>query len=263
MTQSNQEKIKYQVENSIATLTINRPEVMNAIDLETHKLLQSLLKRADYDEAVKVIVLTGSGKSFCAGGDIKGMKGQVSFGDAKRVYSVGRHLIELLMSIEKPLIARVNGTAVGLGATVALFCDVVCMTNDARIGDRHVNVGLVAGDGGAAIWPLLIGPARAKEMLMTGKLISGTEAERIGLVAHAVEADKLDETVLEVAQTLIDLPPYAVRATRAAVNKILQQTVSSVLDPSLAYEHLSMKTNDHQEAVTAFIEKRQGTYTGN
>lgn len=140
--------VLYSVVDGVATITFNRPESMNAIDADTHVLFQETLRRADCDPEVRVIVLSGAGRAFCAGGDIKGMKGKQAFGDATRVLSVGRDLIDLLIRLEKPLIAKVNGSAVGLGATIALYCDVVCMKEDAKIGDRHVNVGLVAGDGG-------------------------------------------------------------------------------------------------------------------
>lgn len=255
--------VRYSVTDGVGTVTLNRPDSMNAIDADTHVALQEVLRQADYDPDARVIVLTGEGRAFCAGGDIKGMKGKTSFGDPSRVLSVGRDLIDLLVRIETPLIAKVNGSAVGLGATIALYCDVVCMDEEARIGDRHVNVGLVAGDGGAAIWPMLVGPAKAKEMLMTGRLISGKEAEAIGLVAYALPRDELAGKVQEIANELKALPPYAVKATRASVNKLIQESTSSVLDLSLAYEHLSMKTNDHQEAVAAFMQKRQGVFHGN
>lgn len=261
MNESNK-KIIYDVSEGVATITFNRPELMNAVDVETHLALQEALKSADFDDDVAVIVLTGAGKAFCAGGDISGMKGESSFGDGSRVHSVGRHLIELLVQIEKPLIAKVNGAAVGLGATIALYCDIVYMSSTARIGDRHVNVGLVAGDGGAAIWPLLIGPAKAKELLMTGRLLSGSEAARIGLVSDCVEPDELDERVEELASHLASLPPYAVRATKLSVNKLVHDSMLKAFDLSLAYEHLSMKSDDHQEAVSAFLEKRRGVYTG-
>ncbi|PMB98092.1 enoyl-CoA hydratase/isomerase family protein [Brevibacterium luteolum] len=254
--------VSYRVSDGVGTITLNRPDVMNAIDADTHLALQHALKRADHDPEARVIVLTGEGRAFCAGGDIKGMQGKTAFGDPSRVLSVGRDLIDLLVRTETPLIAKVNGSAIGLGATIALYCDVVCMDEEARIGDRHVNVGLVAGDGGAAIWPLLVGPAKAKEMLMTGRLISGKEAETMGLIAYALPGKELDSKVQEIADELKALPPYAVKATRASVNKLIQEATSSVLDLSLAYEHLSMKTNDHQEAVSAFIEKRPGNYHG-
>jgi len=246
----------------VSVVTLNRPERLNAINPDTHRRLRSVLQEADLDPETRVIVLTGAGKAFCAGGDVKEMIGKDNFGGDARVLSVGRDLIDAMVRIEKPLVAMVNGAAVGLGATIALMCDITYLSDQARIGDRHVNVGLVAGDGGAAIWPLLVGPSRAKEYLLTGRLLSAQEAVDMGLVSRAVPADQLETVVMELAEEIASLPPYAVRATKASINKMIQSNVAQILDLSLAYEHLSMKSADHREAVQAFVERRPGTYTG-
>jgi enoyl-CoA hydratase len=136
------------------------------------------------------------------------------------------------------------------------------MAEAATIADRHVNVGIVAGDGGGVVWPLLIGVARAKEYLMTGRVLTGTQAASIGLVSRAVPAEQLEETAFGIAAELAALPPYAVQGTKSAVNRLVQAVSGIVLDTSLAYEHLSMATADHQEAVTAWMEKRPGNYVG-
>ncbi|MBC2932091.1 enoyl-CoA hydratase/isomerase family protein [Nocardioides sp. zg-1228] len=246
----------------VSMITINRPERRNALDPATHLELRRALQEADLDPATRVIVLTGAGQGFCAGGDVKEMAGKDSYGSKDRVLSVGRDLIDILLRLEKPIVAMVNGAAVGLGATIALMCDIVYMADDARIGDRHVNVGLVAGDGGAVVWPLLIGPGRAKEHLLTGRLIDGREAAAMGLVSRAVPAAELRAEVLALAEELAAQPPYALRATKASINKAIQATANQVLDLSLAYEHLSMRTADHQEALSARAEGRPGVYTG-
>jgi len=251
-------------EGRISFITLNRPERLNAINLNTHLLLAQRLREADLDPHTRVIVLTGAGRGFCSGGDVKDMVGSDSFGIAgrKAVLSPGRDLIDTMVRMEKPLIAMVNGAAVGLGATIALLSDVVMMADEASIGDRHVSVGLVAGDGGALIWPLLVGPSRAKEFLMTGRMIKGSEAERMGLISRSVPQTELRGAVLELAEELAALPPYAVQATKASVNRILSAVSGVVLDTSLAYEHLSMKTEDHREAVRARAERRPGEYVG-
>ncbi|GAB3708844.1 enoyl-CoA hydratase/isomerase family protein [Mariniluteicoccus flavus] len=256
------ETVLLEAVGQVARVTINRPDSLNAIDPETNLLLQETLRRADLDTETWAIVLTGAGRAFCAGGDVKGMQGKSVYGRADRVLSIGRDLIDTLMRLEKPIIAAVNGPAVGLGATIALFCDVVYMADTAKIGDRHVNVGLVAGDGGSAIWPLLVGASRAKELLMTGRLLSAADAERWGAVSRAVPAGELEAEVMALADELCALPPYAVRATKTSINKMLQIQAAQIMDLSLAYEHLSMKQEDHQEALRAFAEKRKGTYVG-
>ncbi len=256
--------VRLERDGPVSIITLNRPERRNAIDFDTNLLLAATLQRADEDPDTRVIVLTGEGTGFCAGGDVKGMVGSTSFGPAGRpyVFTPGRDLIKAFLRVEKPLIAMVNGAAAGLGATIALMSDVVVMADEAIIGDRHVIVGLVAGDGGAAIWPLLIGPARAKEFLMTGRFISGQEAAAMGLVSTSVPLVDLRKTVMALALEMAALPPYAVMATKAAVNRALEVAVLNVLDTSLAYEHLSMATEDHQLALRARATNSVVTYSG-
>jgi enoyl-CoA hydratase len=249
--------------DGIAVVRLNRPDRLNAVSPEMHHELQELFSSVDADEDTNVVVLTGAGRGFCSGGDTKTMAGRhANTKEPLRVYSRGRHLISGMLSVEKPLIAMVNGPAAGLGATIALFCDAVFMSDAATIGDRHVNVGLVAGDGGAVAWPLLVGPLRAKELLMTGRMLSATEAVEIGLVNRRVAAENLESETLDFAREVAAQPPYAVRATKAAINRYVQAVNSQVLDASLAWERISMKTEDHQEALRARAEKRPGKYQG-
>lgn len=249
--------------DGVAVVTLNRPERLNAVSPEMHHELQQLFVMVDSDEDTKVVVLTGAGRGFCSGGDTKTMaERHTSSTEPLRVYSRGRHLITAMLSVEKPLIAMVNGPAAGLGATIALFCDVVFISETATIGDRHVNVGLVAGDGGAVMWPLLVGPLRAKEYLMTGKMLSGNEAVGAGLVNRCVTAAELEPTTLDFAREVAAQPPYAVRATKASINRYVQSVNSEVLDASLAWERISMKTEDHLEALKARAERRSGEYRG-
>ena len=164
--------------------------------------------------------------------------------------------------MEKPIIAAINGDAVGLGATLALFADSTVIADTAKFGDSHVKVGLVAGDGGAVIWPILVGPNRAKEFLMRGKLVSGTEAQAMGLVNHAVPVDQVMEEAMKIARELNALPPLAVRWTKLSVNKYIKQQLNLILDASIAYEMLSINSRDHHEAAKAFLEKRPPVYKG-
>ena len=134
------------------------------------------------------------------------------------------------MAVETPIIAMVNGPAAGLGATIALYCDIVLMADEAMIGDRHVNVGLVAGDGGAVMWPLLVGPLRAKEMLMTGRMLTGTEAASMGLVNRSVPLERLRDVTMALANEIAAQPPYAARATKASVNRYVSWMNNLVLE---------------------------------
>jgi enoyl-CoA hydratase len=173
-----------------------------------------------------------------------------------------RRIVDNLLDLEKPIIAAVNGPAVGLGATVALCCDVVIASRSARFGDPHVKMGITAGDGGAVIWPLLIGVNRAKQWLMTGDIMSAEEAYALGLVNRVVEqGEELSESIA-LARRLAGGAPYAVQSTKVAVNKYIKMVSNLVLPVSLALEEISMTKEDHQEAIRAFQEKREPRFTG-
>jgi enoyl-CoA hydratase len=167
-----------------------------------------------------------------------------------------------LLDLEKPVIARINGDCIGLGATLALLCDISIAVEDARLGDPHVKMGYVAGDGGAIIWPQLVGFARAKEYLLTGDLLTAKEAERIGLINHAVPRAELDAKVNTLADKLANGATKAIKWTKTSINIPLRQLAHSMLDASLAYEALTNIGADHQEAVTAFQQKRKPKFTG-
>lgn len=245
-----------------SVITINRPDRLNAIDPPTREALIGALHEADLAPETQSIVLTGAGRAFCAGGDVNALGDNNQFGTAGRVQTRGKVLMETLVRLEKPLITRVNGAAVGLGATIALMGDIIIMSEDAKIGDRHVNVGLVAGDGSVAIWPQLIGLHKTKELLLTGRLVDGREALAMGLCSHAVPAAELDRAVAGFVDQFAQLPPYSLRATKVSLNKDLELAISRLVDLSLAYEHLSMAKEDHAEAIAAFQEKRPGRFTG-
>lgn len=255
--------IKVEKDGKVAIVTLNRPESMNAVNPQLHTEMEDVFADLTRDDDVNAVVLTGAGKAFCSGGDVKGMdarqfeplKARVPLRSAKR-------LIQNMLDLEQPIIAAVNGHAVGLGATLALFCDVIIASQNAKIGDPHVRVGLVAGDGGAVIWPLLCGIAKAKEYLMTGDLMTAAEAERIGLINYAVPPDQVMPKAMEMAQRLANGPTRAIRWTKLSCNKRLRDEVNLVLEASLAVESLTMFTEDHKEATRAFVEKRAPQYKG-
>jgi enoyl-CoA hydratase len=258
--------IKVEKEGHLATLTLNRPESLNAIHPQLHREIENIWIDVARDEEVNAIILTGAGKAFSAGGDVKGMDSRNDPDEARRyaMLTVGnaRRLIQNMLMVEQPIIGAINGDAVGLGVTIALFCDVVIAAEKARFGDPHVKVGIVAGDGGAIIWPALIGVSRAKEFLMTGKLINAVEAERIGLVNHAVPAEEVMPRARELAQSLAEGPTWAIRYTKVAVNKWLSHQVNLILDASLGLEMLTLVSSDHKEATRAWVEKRKPLYKG-
>ena len=258
---SKYECIKVDRDGPILTITINRPE-MNPVNAQLHNELSHVFADANMDEEAKVVVLTGAGKAFCAGGDIKWMEEMQKPGAFRSIMGEGKKIVMDLIDLEKPLIAKLNGHAIGLGATMALLCDIIIASEKAKIGDPHVQVGLVAGDGGAVIWPFLIGMCRAKEFLFTGDLIDAPEAARIGLINRAVPPEKLDEEVNEMATRLAEGALVAINYTKISVNKTLRFIADLIMDTSLSLEGHSVATEDHLEGVRAFIEKRKPQFKG-
>lgn len=232
------------------TVTLNRPEALNAFGATMHVEFIEMLRFVASDTESDVVVLTGAGRAFSAGGDLDRMleitespqEFDKEAADAKR-------LIFALLDIEKPIIAEVNGPAVGLGATIALFCDVIFAAESARIGDPHVSIGLVAGDGGAVIWPQLIGFARAKEYLLTGQLLSATEAERIGLINHVVPDAELGARVDAFCDLLLNGATQAISWTKTTINLELKRIAHAAMDTGMAYESLSVRTDEHRQRV--------------
>ncbi len=248
----------------VLTITLNRPEALNAVDAAMHEELSRVFTAATLDPESDVVVLTGAGRAFCAGGDLLWMQDAIDRPETFEGATVdeAKRIVFSMLDCDKPILCRLNGDAVGLGATLALLCDVIIAAEDARIGDPHVRVGLVAGDGGAVIWPQLIGYARAKELLMTGDLLTAAEAARMGLINHAVPAADLDGRVDALADKLARGATKAIRWTKRTINIPLKELAHTLMDTSLAYESLSNRTEDHQEAVRAFAEKRRPAFTG-
>ena len=247
----------------VLEITMNRPDKLNAVDEVMHAELARVFVEASNDSNCDIVVLTGAGRAFSAGGDIDWMQRMIDDpASFEKTAREGKQIVFSLLDCEKPVIAKINGHATGLGATIALFCDVIFASDKAKIGDPHVCVGFVAGDGGAVIWPHLIGYARAKEFLMTGDLMTAEEAAKIGLINHAVPAADLDARVVEFADRLAAGATKAIRWSKMSTNIGLKQLAHSIMDASLAYEAMSNVSADHQEAVNAFREKRAPKFTG-
>jgi len=257
------ECIEFHRDGRILTIALNRPEQRNAVNGRLHFELSRVFSDVQRDTESDVVILTGNGSAFCAGGDIDWMQSHIDHPpEFERVMREGKDIPYSQLDLEKPLICKLNGHATGLGASLALLCDIVIASEEAKIGDPHVSVGLVAGDGGAFIWPQLVGYAKAKKYLLTGELMSATEAERIGLVTEVVPRAKLDETVDKLAQHLVSGATKAIRWTKIAATIPLRQLFHSYFDAGVAYEGMSNLTEDHAEAVKAFRERRKPVFTG-
>lgn len=248
------------VNDGVIRIAINRPEELNVVNRTCHRELARVFNDA-YETDARVVVLTGVGDAFSAGGDLQWMKASaddpMGFQETLRE---GEEIIQSLVNLEKPIVARVNGDAIGLGATLALFCDIVIASEDARIGDPHVKAALAAGDGGAVIWPLLTSLNTAKEVLMTGELLTAERASDIGLVNRVVPPEDLDAEVNKIVDQLADGPQAAIRYTKLALNRWLELATDSILRESLALEGISQQDPDHEEAVDAFLEDREAEF---
>jgi enoyl-CoA hydratase len=245
----------------LLTLTLNRPETLNAVNLEMHQELAEVFSFATVDEHSDVVVLTGAGRAFSAGGDLEHISKNAASPDLfDNEARLAKRIVFAMLDLDKPLICRLNGHAVGLGATLALLSDVIFAAENAKIGDPHVALGLVAGDGGAAIWPQRIGFGRAKEFLLTGDLLTAQKAQDIGLINHCVPASELDGAVDAFCARLLNGSQNAIRWTKVLVNLELKRVATAVMDAGIAYEAVTVRSADHREGVQALIEKRKPVY---
>lgn len=247
----------------VLVVTIDHPKsALNAVDGALHHDLTALFAGLRRETSARAVVLTGRGRAFSAGGDFAWFPELAAPEALEALRRDAKQMIWDLLDVELPIVAAVNGHAMGLGASIALLCDVVFMADGATIGDPHVKVGLVAGDGGTAIWPLAVGPARAKQYLLTGDALSAAEAERIGLVNKVVPADALESEALAFATRLAAGAPLAVRYTKLAVNKLVKDALNVAFDTATALELVTFRSDDHREALAALKEKRPPAFKG-
>jgi enoyl-CoA hydratase len=256
---STYEQIGFMRDGRVLTIRMQSGQPLNAVSHALHHELGRVFYDAAADAESDVIVLTGDDSAFSAGGDIHWLAAQIR-GEGEPFVTESRTMraiVHGLLDCPKPVIARVNGDAFGIGASLALLCDVVIAVDTARIADPHVRMGLSAGDGGALIWPQLIGFAKAKHYLLTGEPIGAPEAERIGLISFAKPAAEFDAFVSGYAAKLARGAQTAIRYTKATTNLALRDLFNSVFEAGVAYEALCRETPDFREAVTAFTEKRR------
>lgn len=247
----------------VLKVTIAHPtSALNAVDERLHADLTQLFAWLRGESVARAVLLTGRGRAFSAGGDFDWFPTLKPTDRLDHLRHDAKQMIWDLLDVELPIVAALNGHAMGLGASIALLCDVIFMAEHATLGDPHVRVGLVAGDGGAVIWPLVLGPARAKEYLLTGDALSAVQAERLGLVNRVVASEQLEEESLAFARRLADGAPLAVRYTKMAVNKLIKDALATAFDYSTALELMTFKSEDHAEALAALREKRTPEFKG-
>jgi 2-(1,2-epoxy-1,2-dihydrophenyl)acetyl-CoA isomerase len=257
--------IIYEKENHIAKITLNRPERMNSFSTAMNVNLRRALKDAEKDKNIRVIILTGTGRAFCSGADVKEMADTTGKKGAIAVYKKQERNIPIfgmLRNIDKPVIAAVNGVAVGGGCDLALACDIRIASEKARFAEVYIRRGLFPECGGTYFLPRLIGIDKALLMLWTGDMIDAREAEKLGIVTMVVPHEDLEMTAMELAEKLAKSAPLAIQRDKRAVYDGLKMD----LDETLKYaEQVSMelrRTKDHQEGATAFVEKREPVFKG-
>lgn len=247
-------------DNGVTVATLNRPDRLNAVNAQLHTELANVAREADHDESVKVLILTGAGRAFCAGGDF------AADSDVQRSKRItgkeAMEIVNLMLDCSIPVISAVKGYAMGLGATVALLADIVVAGETAVFADTHVSMGVGAGDGGQVIWPLLMGVNRAKYYLMTGERISGEEAERAGLVNFLVDDDAVLDKALEIADRLAAGPGLAISASKMGVNQYIKMVSNLVMPYAFELEMATFASEDAAEAAKAFQEKRAPKFKG-
>jgi enoyl-CoA hydratase len=247
----------------ILWLTLNRPEVLNAADARMHTELVEVWSTIERDPSVRVAVVTGAGRAFSAGGDLKLVEDAFgNFDEVVRILDEARDLVYNILRCQKPIVSAINGAAIGAGLVVALLADISIAAENARLADGHVRMGVAAGDHAAILWPLLCGMAKAKYYLMTSDFVSGREAERIGLVSLCVPDDELADKAMEVALNLAQGPRHAIKYTKRALNQWLLQA-GPIFDHSLALEMLGFFSEDMMAGVEALRRKEAARFPSN
>ncbi|QOV37660.1 enoyl-CoA hydratase/isomerase family protein [Streptomyces ferrugineus] len=258
--------VRHTTDNQVRRITLNRPEALNAITPDQRERLIQLLADASANPAVRAVVLTGTGRGFCAGADLRGTASDGAervAGDVARTIRLGaQRLIASVLDCEKPVIAAVNGTAAGLGAHLALACDLVLAAESARFIEVFVRRGLVPDGGGAYLLPRLVGPHRAKELMFFGDALTATDAERLGLVNRVVPDGELDKTAREWAERLANGPTRALALTKQLVNASLDSDRATAFAAEAAAQEINMTTRDAREGVRGFVERRSPEYRG-
>ncbi|MGW6649728.1 enoyl-CoA hydratase [Streptomyces sp. CB02130] len=258
--------VLHTLDGGVSWITLNRPEAMNAVTWDQRERVSALLAEASADPAVRAVVLTATGRGFCAGADLRGTPApdrERAPGDVARTIRMGaQRLISAVLDCEKPVIAAVNGTAAGIGAHLAFACDLVLAADTAKFIEVFVRRGLVPDGGGAYLLPRLVGPQRAKELMFFGDALTAADAERLGLVNRTVPAGELEALAKEWAGRLATGPTRALALTKQLVNASLDTDRATAFAAEAAAQEINMTTRDANEGVASFVERRPPTYEG-
>jgi enoyl-CoA hydratase len=257
------ETIRLERDADVLVATIDRSDSpMNAVDARLHAELAELFRELKTESTARAVLLTGSGRAFSAGGDMAWFPDLRSTEAIHGLRREAKQLVWDLLDVEIPIVCGLNGAAAGLGASVALLCDLIVMADNAVIVDPHVRIGLVAGDGGSAVWPLLVGSLAAKRHLLLGEPLTAAEALRLGVATEVCPPADVPERAMAWARRLAAGAPLAVQGTKLALNAQLKQALLTSFDVSTALEMLCFQSADHAEGVDAFVAGRDPTFRG-
>lgn len=255
--------LKYHVDGGVATITLNRPDVFNALNDEITYELQDALKTVAKDEAVRVVVLTGEGKAFCSGQDLKAASGQQKRSFLDSLHKRYNPIVRAMRNLPKPIICRLNGVAAGAGCSLALACDVIVAAEEATLIEVFINIGLVPDSGSSYFLPRLVGMAKAFELCSMGSRVKAREAEEIGLINKAVPADQLEGAVKDYTDYFAKAPTKSIGLIKKMLNKSATSTLEDMLDYEAYCQEIAGNSADYKEGVTAFLEKRKPEFKGN
>jgi 2-(1,2-epoxy-1,2-dihydrophenyl)acetyl-CoA isomerase len=254
--------IIYERKGSVAVITLNRPDKFNAFNREAALALQDALDNAANDVSVRCVLITGNGKAFSAGQDLGEVTGEAPF-DFNRILSEHYNPIILrIRNLEKPVVAAVNGVAAGAGANIALCCDIVLASENASFIQAFSKIGLIPDSAGTFFLPRLIGFQKASALAMLGDKVSATEAESMGMIYKVLPAETFFESALDIAKTLSEMPTRGLALTKKALNQSMNNTLGAQLEAEDVLQKSAAATEDYQEGVNAFMEKRKPVFTG-
>lgn len=255
--------LKYDLKDGIATISLNRPEVYNALNNEITFELQAAFKEAKKNDEVRVVVLTGEGKAFCSGQDLKASSKEPNRSFSDSIHKRYNPIIKAIRNLPKPVICRLNGVAAGAGCSFALACDIVVASENAKLIEVFVNIGLVLDSGSSYFLPRLVGSAKAFELSTMGTRVSGKEAESMGLVNKCVPETDLDEAVKVYTDYYAKAPTKAIGLMKKMLNKSQNASLNDMLEYEAYNQDIAGATYDHKEGVQAFLEKRTPEFKGN
>ena len=257
--------LKYEVSDSVATITLNRPEVLNAMNKEMFEDLNGVFDAMAADRSVRAVLITGSGRGFCSGADLRSLAGEPDIAEPAVFKSYMRQINELILKmlrLDRPIVAAVNGPAVGAGANVALASDIIFMARKAYLSQIFVKRGLVPDFGGLYLLPRYVGLAKAKELLFTGENVDGEEAVKLGIANRVCSADELLPQAMAFARQLASGPTVAIGLAKQGIHRGLESGIDAVLEYEALAQSIVRTTGDAVEAISAFLEKREPDFQG-